>query len=117
MHGFSEDSDFNFLKGSTVEQVCLGQYDTQLHLNPGGSLRMEGSYVHRFGIREIHQDRSSCGPNELHRLLGQTITGLSVLPPRSLTLSFSNGDELMLVDDSDQYESFLIESPKGLMVI
>jgi hypothetical protein len=102
MYGFSDNSDFSFLKGSTIQQVCLGQYETQVRLSPNGSLSLEGSYVHKIGIREIIRNRSSCGPNELHRLLGQTITEVTVLDPKSLSISFSDGDQLVLIDDSDQ---------------
>jgi hypothetical protein len=117
MHGFSDELNFSFLRGSTVEQVCLGQYETQLRLYPEGHITLEGKYIHKIGAREIVQERDSCGTNELFRLLGQDITRVAAMPPRSFAISFSNGDELILIDDSDQHESFLIASPNGLIVI
>ena len=117
MHGFSADSNFRFLLGSIVEQVCLGQYETQIRLRPGVTISLEGRYIHRIGTREIVQERSSSGPNELFRLLGQTVTDATVMPPKSLAIGFSNGDSLTLTDDSDQYESFTIGSPEGGYIV
>ena len=53
------------------------------------------------------RDGSSCGPNELFRLLGQSVSRVLEVPPDSLEFLFSNGDLLLLVDDSDQFESFV----------
>ena len=33
MHAFHDSSDFAFFRGLEVEQVCLGQYQTQIHLS------------------------------------------------------------------------------------
>jgi hypothetical protein len=117
MHGFSGKLDFSLLNGSIVQQVCLGQYETQVHLYPDGSLSLKGTYVHKIGTREIIRDRSSHGSNELDRLLGQAITAVTMVSPKMLSISFSNGDELVLIDDSDQYESFVIASSRGGFIV
>jgi hypothetical protein len=41
-------------------------------------------------------------------LLAQSVTDVVVLSDSILRLSFSNGDTLTLIDDTDQYESFII---------
>lgn len=119
MHGFRDSSDFAFLRSLEVEQVCLGQYQTQIHFYPQGRISIEGQYVHGITSegREIVQLRSSCGPNELYRLLGQSVTDVVVLCDTTLRLSFSNGDTLALIDDTDQYESFIISFNHLEMVV
>src|SRR5690242_21641548 len=101
MHGFS-GGDFAFLRGLEIEQLCLGQYQTQLHFYPQGRISMEGRYVHSITSenREIIQERSSCGPNELFRLLGQSVIDAAVISDDSLRLTFSNADTLTLIDDT-----------------
>ncbi len=118
MHGFGT-GDFHFLEGLTLIQVCLGQFQTQLHFDTRVRISTEGRYIHRIAVdnRELIQEPSSCGYNELHRLLGATVAKAVVSSPNSLTLSFSNGDLLILVDDSQQYESFLIGSDGRLIII
>lgn len=79
----------------------------------------EGRYVHQLPSqgREITRARSSCGSNELFRLLGESVNEAVVLSPDSLQLCFSNGDCLLLIDDSEQYESFVSQSEQGHIVI
>ena len=110
MRGFSDTAKFAFLRDLEVHLVCLGQYQTQIHFHPQGSISMEGRYVHAIPSedRQIIQDRSSCGHNELFRLLGQRVTDAVVISADSLRLTFSNDDTLTLIDDTDQYESFNI---------
>ena len=95
MHGFGT-GDFHLLEQRTLTQICLGQFETLLHFTPAASISMEGQYVHRTAhdVREYVQDRSSCGPNQLHRLPGATITEAEVSSPDLLKLTFSNGDIL-----------------------
>jgi len=119
MHGFSKSTSFSFLKGLTVEQVCLGQYQTWIHFDRSAGFSMEGQYVHDIPTenRQIVQARSSCGANELYRLLGQSVTDALVISDETLRIAFSNGDSLSLIDDTDQYESFVITSGQLSMVI
>jgi hypothetical protein len=42
VHGIPKTIDLNFLLGKTVEQVCLGQYQTQIRLDDG-SIFIEAS--------------------------------------------------------------------------
>jgi hypothetical protein len=119
MHGFHDSGDFAFLRGLEVEQVCLGQYQTQILFHPQGRISMEGQYIHEITSenRQVIQPRSSCGPNELYRLLGQSVTDAVVVSDSTLRLSFSNGEMLTLIDDTDQYESFVISFNQVEMVV
>lgn len=120
MHGFSTAKALEFLQGAVVTRVCVQRYQADIHLEPEANLRIEGKVVHRVGSEGrdvIHERGGPTGPNEFWRLLGQTITGLQPQPPDSLRISFSNGDSLTLVDDSEQYESFVIEAPGQIVVI
>jgi hypothetical protein len=119
MHGFSDTANFAFLRDLEVEVVCLCQYQTRIHFHPQGSISMEGRYVHAIPSegRHIIQDRSSCGHNELFRLFGPEVTDAVVVSADSLRLTFSNGDILTLIDDTDQYESFNITFDQVEMVV
>jgi len=50
-------------------------------------------------------------------LLGQTVLQALVIDEGILELSFSRGDRLLLFDDSDQYESFQINSGSQNIVV
>ncbi len=109
MHGFQNGFELGVLKGLEVSQVFLGRWERQIIFSDVARLSMQGTYIHqiRSESREFVQ-AGSCGPNELFRLLGQSVTDLRVIAPKSFEITFSNGDALILVDDSDQYESFAI---------
>ena len=42
------------------------------------------------------------------QIAGECLTDAVVLSASTVCLSFSNGDTLTLIDDTDQYESFII---------
>ena len=118
MHKFEHGFELDTLKGLEVSNVRLARYGTHPVFSDGSTIAMEGTYVHQIGSEncEIVQARSSRGPNELFRLPGQSVTDLAVIAPDRLKLLFSNGDALILVDDSDQYESFVI-TLQGRMIV
>jgi hypothetical protein len=118
MYRFGDGSQLNSLVGQDVLQVCLGEFETQVVFSEA-RLSMEGGYVHRIPAekRENRQTRSSSGPNELYRLVGKSVANAKVLSPESGELVFSNGDTLTLIDDSDQYESFVLTLPDKIIVV
>jgi hypothetical protein len=119
MNGFKDSMDFSFLKSLEVEQIGLGRYQTSIQFYTEGRLVMEGQYIHCITSenRQILRNRSSCGPNELYRLLGQVVTGAVVVSDDRLLITFSNGDTVTLIDDSSQYESFILQFNQRLIVI
>jgi hypothetical protein len=123
MHGFGDaPAELIALVGYEVSQVCLGEFQTQLILTqsvlPDARLRIEGRYVHeiRAEARENEQAASSCGPNELYRLVGKSITDVRVLSPESAEIAFSNGDTLRIVDDS-RYECLVLTLADKIIVV
>ena len=101
-----------------AKQICLGQYQTGIHFDRQCRISMEGQYVHGITSenRQIVQARSWCGPNELFRLLGQSVTDALVISEDTLCITFPNGDSLSLINGTDQYESFVITSGQLAMV-
>ena len=105
MYGLTGTLDLSFLLGGTVIQVCLGQYQTQVRLEDAVIL-IECKHTLVTAEGTTVWDRGAFPSEGLSRLLGQTVSQASVLDERTLELTFSAGDRLLLVDDSDQFESF-----------
>jgi hypothetical protein len=123
MYGFGDTpAELKVLMGYEVSQVCLGEFETQLTLThsslPGASLSIQGRYVHeiRAEHRENEQAASSCGPNELYRLLGKSITCFKCLSAESGELAFSNGDTLRIFDDG-HYECLVLSLAEKVIVV
>ncbi|MCC2672621.1 MAG: hypothetical protein K0Q72_5093 [Armatimonadetes bacterium] len=112
MHGVPEDLDLRFLRGARLIQVCLGEYEIQLHFHPVGSISVEGDWdLLDVGGQQLDR-RYAEGPRppfQLHRLLGQQVVGSEVAAPEWFALRFEHGDVLRVFDRSVEYESFSIQ--------
>jgi hypothetical protein len=103
--------DFAYLKGGEVEQVCVGKYDLQLHLHPRGHISIwstctllaaSGATMDTW-VDGVRSDRFLfCD------LIGCTVSDVLVTDERTLVLKFTDGRSLVLLDTSDQYESFSV---------
>ncbi len=119
MYGFKKDADFAFLIGKEICQIGIGSYDVQFNWGNGGI-----SATHEFRFRpcskveEMHW-RGETEDIEIAaqtvRLLKQAIIGASCTP-EVLSLTFSNGDKLDLID-STQYESVVISDGNNPLIV
>lgn len=116
MYGLTGTIDLSFLVGETVMQVCLGRYQTQVRMDDA-TIAIECKHTLVTADGETVWNRSAFPSEGLSRLLGQTVSKVSVLDERTLELTFSAGDRLSLVDDSDQYESFQIATDDKYIVV
>jgi hypothetical protein len=117
MYGVPMDLDLAFLHGAEVIQVCLGQYQVQLHFAPTASIFIQGGWE----LRDATATQISCpqyGPSPrfdpLHQLLGRRVVSTEVMPPKWFGLQFDGGENLRVFDDSKEFESFQIE-PGGII--
>ncbi len=112
MNGVPADLDLTFFHGAEVIQVCLGQYQLQIHFQPAGAIFIEGGWelLDAAGERiDRSYDAPERPPYQLHRLLGRRVVGSEVAAPISFALRFDGGDLLRVFDDSEQFESFHIQ--------
>jgi hypothetical protein len=113
MHGVPQNLDLSAFLGAELIQVAIGCHDLQLHFFP------EDRRISVWGHWELldstgtmidkAQENPSRDSYKIHRLLGQAVTALTVDAPKSFTLTFDNGMNMTVYDDSDQYESFSIQ--------
>jgi hypothetical protein len=111
MYGVPADLDLTFLHGATLIQVCIGQYEVQLHFHPVGSISIEGRWelLDAPGLRiDGSANGSKTATSHLQRLLGEQIVASEVRAPLWFALQFSGGEVLRVYDDSAEYESFSI---------
>lgn len=118
MFGLIPGSDFSFLIGHQVNQVCFGEYQTQIQLLPA-SISFECKHVLTISKdNRVIVTEGEAPPNtNLVCLLGSTLTAAQVVEEDVLQLIFSNGDRLTLFDDSPQFESFQIQCGDIFIVV
>jgi hypothetical protein len=103
-----------------VTQVCLGQFQVQVHFSEKARLSIEGRFVHEIaecGEQIVGERESLTSGNRLERLLAKSVVEARVPTNGTVALLFSNHDRLILFDDSEQYESYQINSPEGILVV
>lgn len=108
MYGFSADLDLSAAIGQETTQLCVGPFDLQFSF--GAVAFAVQSKV------EIWQKRQLVGSWEagawpdpaFYQVFGSALQHFSVLDPKRLSLQLTSGLELLLVDNSEHYESIQI---------
>ncbi len=109
MEGNSNSVDLTFLLGQTVEQVCLGQHQTQVRFAEASLLiECKHAIVIPSEQREIVWELYHFPSDGISKLLGHTVSGASFTAERTLELWFSSGIRLLVLGESDQQECFQI---------
>lgn len=120
MYGVPHDLDLSRFLGATLIQVCLGEFEVQFHFQAASTagsqdmlhIGVEGNWeLCDDSGRIVDRAERNCDREayRLHRLLGHAVTATAVDAPQSFALRFDSGDELRVLDDSDQHESFSIQ--------
>lgn len=109
MYRFDAALDFSPLIGCEVIQVCVDRLSVIYHLHPRGMVANRGGAWRLLNERGEVVDKSIGFEGReyfrVHLLVGQTIVRCEVFSPVQLSISFSSGFVLELVDDSDAFET------------
>jgi hypothetical protein len=111
MNGIRSDLDVSFLTGQQLIQVCIGEYQVQLHFVDPYEFSIEGE-VTINGRRGKAPQLAALFCD----LVGGTITRAEVAAPGDLRLMLGENN-LTLHDSEECYESYSFYTPKGLVVV
>lgn len=113
MYGVPADLDLTRFIGTTLEQICIGQFQINFHFcDPDTSISVGGRWVLAGPdgvVVDESRENSQRDAYRIHALLEKRVVATSIDPPRSFTLRFETGHHLSVLDDSPQYESFSIQ--------
>jgi hypothetical protein len=117
MYGIPDNTDWSFLVGKELIQVCIGLHDVSLRFHEDVSIGIRSDFEHKPVAYSV---ASTPGLTEkavtLVSLLGSKIVKATTHGPKTLVLSFSNTEYLKIYDNSDSYESFEVSGP-GVEII
>jgi len=119
MYGLPQDIDLSFLKGRQLESICFAAYQVNLHFDNGAMISIFGTFRH-FIIGENPGGKAAqffLSGSNLMRLLTQTVKKVQRQTDGTLELAFSNDDNLLIYDDTKQYESYHIKNGERLIVV
>jgi hypothetical protein len=101
------ERDLDFLVGSTLLQVCIGENELILRFDEEISITIESKFLVRDsnGL-ETAFDSSRSAAASLVKLLSDTVKNVLGQSDGTLRLWFTRGDILEIFDSSEGYESY-----------
>jgi uncharacterized protein DUF6188 len=108
MYGLPENFDASVFVGRRLEQVSFTANTLRLLFDEEVAITLEASFIHRQQGRE-KKEAVPPQSSELMKLLGRTVRRAEGRRDGTLTLEFDEGEAIVCLDDSPQYESFHIQ--------
>jgi len=118
VYGLPSDLDLSFWSGTTLDQVCIGQNDVQLHFSlPPVSLSAQTSYRITTSTDSTTYKSSPGGASELVGLLGAMVTRALDSGDGTLRIEFSNSIVIDFFDEDPNYECYQVEHDGQVIVV
>lgn len=108
MYGFSADLDLSVAIGQEITQFCVGPFDLQFSFGAVAFAVQSKVEIWRKSQLIGSWEAGSWPDPVFYQVFGSALQAFSVLDPKRLSLQLANGLELLLIDDSEQYESMQI---------
>ena|SRR5215217_8233061 len=118
MYGVPADLPLQRFVGDALFQACIGMDGVHFCFGRAGTIAAQGNWELRDSNGSLVDhavDPSDRQQYRIHVILNADVTGYSINPPGSFSLTFSTGHVLTVIDDCPQYESFAIY-PDGIYV-
>lgn len=118
MYGLKKNIDLSFLIGREVIQVAIGMFQVQFHFDKEATISVESEFEY---VSNGNPSRWSPGAPAAAapalRLMGSAIQDVKGAEDGTHSVTFLNGDRL-IVKDNKQYESYTIcGGPGGVIVV
>jgi hypothetical protein len=120
MYGLKKDTDLTFLNGREVILVSIGVYQVIYGLDEDVKISVQSQFTYFDGKSEsVWKTGPGCAQiaSRTVALLGTTIERFESRESGTLTLMFSNGHRLTVLDSSKEYESYDITRPGQTIVV
>ena len=122
MYGLPSGTNLDFIKSTTLIQVCFGPHDLILNFHLTVSQTVSISIysslaVGRVGTNLLRHTSFEEISREILSLLNKEVLSVSWRPEGTVSLTFEGNDLLEIYDGSLNYESFTISGPAGLIVV
>lgn len=117
MYGFPPDVDLSFLEGAVLVQVCVGENEIILNLEPNISIMATSTVlVEREGQRDTCDDARTAGI-ALLPLLGASVVTVIGSADGTLDVSWSRGIRTRILDSWQDFESYTIRHGARVYVV
>ena len=118
MYGLPANTNLDFLKGKTLIQACFGENDLILNFSENIAIAVFSSVGFIGDAENVKRHTAFADVSaEILSFLSKIVTDVCWTREGTVTLSFSNGREIQIYDDSESFESFTITSPQGQLIV
>ena len=119
MYGLDMTIDLSFLIGREAIHIAIGQYQVIFAFDESVSISVESEFrlISPKGDVSTWQGRAPETAAAALRLVGAKVEKISGQKDGTLTLTFSGGDILTILDSSKEYESYDISCPGRTIVV
>ena len=118
MYGLPDNINLDFLKGKELLQVCVGFNDLILNFDENIVLSITSKCRYECSVKSMDIDNYTSSASLICSMLGKKIIDASSKDGKHLVVKFDNECQLIIYDDSEYYESYLIKgSPNGDIVV
>lgn len=106
MYGLSSTFDTSCFIGLTLEQVSFTENTIHFSFSGKVSITLESSFEHHTKAGKSVQGNVPLLESQLMELVGESIESVNASSNGTLTLRFADGQMLVCLDDSSEYESY-----------
>ena len=118
MYGLPSGTNLDFIKSTTLIQVCFGPFDLILNFHRDVSISIYSSIaVGPAGTNLLRHTSFEEIGREILSLLNRDVLNVEWSPNGTISLTFEGNDLLEIYDDSAHYESYTLSGPAGLIVV
>jgi hypothetical protein len=120
MYGLRKDIDLSFLVGRELEQVAIGVYQIIFGFDEDVRISVESQFRYFDGQQESAwkpEPGAAQIASQTVSLLGAVVQTFKADENGTLSLLFSNGQRLTILDSSKEYESYDITRPGMTIVV
>jgi hypothetical protein len=120
MYGLRKDIDLSFLTGRQLQRVAIGEFQITFSFDGEVRISVYGQCRYFDGQKEWIWEPEPGSARIAARtvsLLGTTIQNFEGQENGTLSLAFSNGERLTILDSTKDYESYDITRPGETIVV
>lgn len=116
MYGLPAKVDLSFLRDATLIQICIGENEVVLNLDPNLSIMIASTIHLKDGEQRQLEDSREQG-TALLPLLGQSVTDVQGARDGTLRLAWDGGTVIEVLDSSKDFESYTIGNGESTIVV
>lgn len=117
MYGFNQIESDSFIVGSELMQICLGANEIILNFFPYGTsinIFNVDSFIYHNNL--ILENLISINDRKINNI-GSKVERLNILNNNAAILIMTDGSEIVLLDDSSDYESMTFQCSEIIIVV